>query len=74
MYKVLSVVLLIFTAHTSYASGQLQQLSPTHELVKAKLWYEGLTSEDLKSTGYAKKEGLKPMPEELSVALEKLDS
>lgn len=77
MYKLLTIVMLTISSQGIFAMD-LEQVDPNFSvknILRSKLWYEGLSlekkSED--STGMAAEARI-PMPEELAVALEKLES
>ncbi len=74
MYKVLSTVFILLITQSAFALEGLEHLIPTHDLVKAQLWHEGIQLKDMKSNTYASKKELKPLPEEILIPLDQLDS
>jgi len=74
MFKVLTVVLFIFTSHMSLANDiNLEAAFNTKRVVKMKLWNFGVTGNQSleKSVGLTNSVIL---PEEITVALEKYDT
>ncbi len=74
MFKIFTVALLLISSQSLFAEETLNHLTPTHQLVKAKLWFEGIEPVQEKTGTYKEKKQVRELPEELSVALEQLES
>jgi len=77
MFKVLTAVMFTLSISSAWAFD-INQLDPNYSvknIIKAKLWYEGINVKSEANTGSKLTAKAAPaMPEELSIALDKIDS
>lgn len=71
MFKFLSVVALVCMTSSVYAFSPVIDAS-TQNLIRMKLWYEGIETTNANQINASS--DIKPLPEELEVALQKFDS
>lgn len=79
MFKLFTAVILTITISAACAY-ELEQVDPNYSvknILRSKMWYEGLSFQTTETGNNSKSdtaENRVPMPEELAVALDKLDS
>lgn len=72
MYKFYSAVLLMLTLSSAFAFDNLESVFRTKEVVRTKLWYDGVNLNNEKSISYDLNTSPKNLPEELAIPLEML--
>ena len=76
MIKFLTAVLITLSFSSAWAMD-INQIDPNYSvknIIRSKMWYEGIESKTSDKAPQLSAKGLVEMPEELSVALDKLDS
>ncbi len=71
MFKFLSVVAILFTTSAAFGFTPINQ-AQTQDLIRMKLWYEGVDSQLIDDTKISN--DIKPLPEELLIPLDKLEA